>query len=65
MNNFILKINCKDKPGIISSVSNFLFKNKYNILESSQFRDIKSNNFFMRVNFKSIENSIKKTILKL
>ena len=52
MNNFILKINCKDKPGIISSVSNFLFKNKYNILESSQFRDIKSNNFFMRVNFK-------------
>ena len=54
MNNYILKINCKDKPGIISSVSNFLFKNKYNILESSQFRDVKSNNFFMRVHFKSI-----------
>lgn len=65
MNNFILKINCKDKPGIISSVSNFLFKNKYNILESSQFRDIKSNNFFMRVNFKSIENSIKKNDIKV
>lgn len=64
MNNYILKINCKDKPGIISSVSNFLFKNKYNILESSQFRDVKSNNFFMRVNFKSITNSNKKNEIK-
>ena len=56
MKNYILKINCKDKPGIISSVSNFLFKNKFNILESSQFRDIRNNNFFMRVHFKNINN---------
>ena len=58
MKNYILKINCKDKPGIISSVSNFLFKNKFNILESSQFRDTRNNNFFMRVHFKSIDNTI-------
>ena len=56
MRNYILKINCKDKPGIISSVSNFLFKNKYNILESSQFRDSRNNNFFMRVHFKDFSN---------
>ena len=55
MKNFILKINCKDKAGIISSVSNFLFKNNFNILESSQFRDIRNNDFFMRVKFENIE----------
>ena len=56
MKNFILKINCKDKAGIISSVSNFLFKNNFNILESSQFRDIRNNDFFMRVKFENIKN---------
>ena len=56
MKNYILKINCKDKAGIISAVSNFLFKNGFNILESSQFRDIKNNNFFMRVKFENIKN---------
>ena len=63
MKNFILKINCKDKAGIISSVSNFLFKNNFNILESSQFRDIRNNDFFMRVKFENIKktnNDIKK-----
>ena len=52
MKNFILKINCKDKAGIISSVSNFLFKNNFNILESSQFRDIRNNDFFIELNLK-------------
>ena len=56
MKNYVLKINCKDKPGIISSVSNFLFKNNFNILESSQFRDSRNNNFFMRVHFKDFSN---------
>ena len=64
MKSYILKINCKDKPGIISSVSNFLFKNKFNILESSQFRDTKNNNFFMRVHFKNIKSSINRNDIK-
>ena len=55
MKNYILKINCKDKAGIISAVSNFLFKNSFNILESSQFRDIRNNNFFMRVKFENMK----------
>ncbi len=56
MKNYILKINCKDKAGIISAVTNFLFKNGFNILESSQFRDIRNNNFFMRVKFENMSN---------
>ena len=59
MKNYILKINCKDKAGIISAVSNFLFRNGFNILESSQFRDVRNNNFFMRVKFENMKNKKK------
>lgn len=62
---FILIINCPDKAGIIASVSNFLFKKKFNILESSQFKDSKNNQFFMRVCFYSIEKSAKINYNKL
>ncbi len=65
MKNFILKISCKDKAGIISSVSNFLFKNNFNILESSQFRDIRNNDFFMRVKFENITNKVNYDIKKI
>ena len=53
-NKFILIINCPDKEGIIALVSNFLFKRNFNILESSQFKDTKNNQFFMRVCFTNI-----------
>ena len=56
-NKFILIINCPDKEGIIASVSNFLFKRNFNILESSQFKDTKNNQFFMRVCFTNINDS--------
>jgi len=55
-NKFILIINCPDKEGIIASVSNFLFKRNFNILESSQFKDTKNNQFFMRVCFTNISD---------
>ena len=58
-NNYTLKIICNDKPGIIARVSNFLYKNRFNILESSQFKDDKNNKFFMRVNFSPINLSSK------
>ena len=59
-NKFILMIKCPDKPGIIAAVSNFLYDSKYNILESSQFKDTENNNFFMRVCFTSINLNNKK-----
>ena len=43
----ILVINCPDKAGIIAAVSTFLFKRKFNILESSQYKDSKNNQFFI------------------
>ena len=52
----ILVINCPDKAGIIAAVSTFLFKKKFNILESSQYKDSKNNQFFMRVCFTNLDN---------
>jgi len=62
---FILIINCSDKEGIIAVVSNFLFKRKFNILESSQFKDSKSNQFFMRVCFNNIKKKKSPSLSKL
>ena len=59
---FILTIKCPDKPGIISVVSSFLFDNNFNILESSQFKDAKNNQFFMRVCFTSIDEKNAKNL---
>ena len=59
----ILVINCPDKAGIISSVSTFLFKNKFNILESSQYKDSKNNQFFMRVCFTNLNNKLTPTLI--
>tara|TARA_B100000886_G_scaffold337250_1_gene297585 strand:+ start:55 stop:918 length:864 start_codon:yes stop_codon:yes gene_type:complete len=53
----ILVINCPDKAGIIAAVSSFLFKKKFNILESSQYKDSKNNQFFMRVCFTNLDNT--------
>ena len=53
----ILVINCPDKAGIIATVSTFLFKRKFNILESSQYKDSKNNQFFMRVCFTNFDNT--------
>ncbi len=52
----ILVIKCPDKAGIIADVSTFLFKRKFNILESSQYKDSKNNQFFMRVCFTNLDN---------
>ncbi len=65
MKNYILKVNCLDKPGIIAAVSSFLLKNNFNILESSQFRDKKYNIFFMRVKFQNINNQINRIEIKV
>jgi formyltetrahydrofolate deformylase len=52
-NNYILTLSCPDKPGIVATVSDFLFKNGGFILESAQFGDFATNRFFMRVDFQA------------
>jgi len=58
LQSFILTISCKDKPGIVAKVTKFLFDNGFNILESGQFNDKDTNNFFMRTEFHKQENNL-------
>ncbi len=46
---YILCLSCNDKPGIVAAVATALSDAQCNIEESSQFNDIFSGQFFMRV----------------
>jgi len=48
-NTAILLISCPDQKGIITNVTNFIFKNQGNIIELEQHVDKLSGKFFMRV----------------
>lgn len=47
----ILTLTCADRPGIVASVASLIAEHGGNILESSQFGDRATDNFFMRVRF--------------
>ncbi len=47
----ILKLTCADRPGIVAAVSTLIAEHGGNILESSQFDDLRTGRFFMRVRF--------------
>jgi formyltetrahydrofolate deformylase len=48
---FVLKLSCPDRPGIVSAVTTFLFANGQNIVDAQQYNDVETGNFFMRVMF--------------
>lgn len=49
MAEYILRLSCADRPGIVAAVSGLLFRDGANILESQQFDDLTHRRFFMRV----------------
>ncbi|MET3108112.1 formyltetrahydrofolate deformylase [Oxalobacteraceae bacterium GrIS 2.11] len=53
---YILTLSCPDKRGIVHAVSGFLAERGCNILESAQFGDTLTGNFFMRVHFSDEEH---------
>ena len=60
-----LLISCPDQPGIVASVSDFLFKQGANILESSQYStDSSAGTFFMRIEFECRDLDKKENKLK-
>jgi formyltetrahydrofolate deformylase len=48
---FLLTISCPDRIGLVHVVSQWLFNQSCNILDSDQFTDSLSGKFFMRVHF--------------
>jgi formyltetrahydrofolate deformylase len=56
-NTYVMKLSCRNRPGIVAGVSDFLFRHGYNILESRQFDDTSGGSFFMRVVFNAVEGA--------
>jgi formyltetrahydrofolate deformylase len=56
-NSYVMKLSCRNRPGIVAGVSDFLFRHGYNILESRQFDDTSGDSFFMRVVFNPVEGA--------
>ena len=50
---FCLTVTCATARGIVASIANFLTENGCNITDSSQYDDMDTGHFFMRVSFES------------
>ena len=48
---FILNLSCPDQPGLVRSVSSWLWEQGCNIIDSDQFSDPSTQRFFMRIHF--------------
>lgn len=46
---FVLRISCEDRKGIVAAVANSIASQDCNIMESSQFNDCYNGRFFMRI----------------
>jgi formyltetrahydrofolate deformylase len=60
---FILRLSCADRPGIVGAVGTFLAEQGCNIDESSQYGDVDTGRFFMRVVFEPMREGV--TIAKV
>ncbi len=56
---FILTLSCVNQPGIVAAVATHIFNSGGNILEASQYDDIASGRFFMRVVFNFVAQAPK------
>ncbi|UPA27180.1 formyltetrahydrofolate deformylase [Shinella oryzae] len=55
MTTFVLTVTCPSTRGIVAAISGFLADMACNIVDSSQFDDLNSGRFFMRISFLSEE----------
>ena len=53
MKNLVLTVSCRSTRGIVAAISGFLADHGCNIVDSSQFDDLETGRFFMRVSFVS------------
>jgi formyltetrahydrofolate deformylase len=62
---YILTIDCPDRPGIVFAVASFLVHHAANILESQQYYDRLEERFFMRVQFEVYDEAMPLERLRL
>lgn len=57
MTNYVLTVTCKSTRGIVAAITGFLAEKGCNIVDSSQFDDLETGLFFMRLSFASQEGA--------
>ncbi|PJR10247.1 hypothetical protein CEJ86_29885 [Sinorhizobium meliloti] len=57
MKQYVITVSCKLRRGIVAAISDFLASQGCNIVDSSQFDDLDTGMFFMRVSFVSEEGA--------
>jgi formyltetrahydrofolate deformylase len=57
MKSYVLTVSCRSTRGIVAAISGFLAEKGCNIIDSSQFDDLDTGKFFMRVSFISEEGA--------
>ena len=62
MTNYVLTVTCKSARGIVAAISGYLAGKGCNIVDSSQFDDLETGKFFMRVSFISEEGESAQSI---
>ncbi|WP_095204910.1 formyltetrahydrofolate deformylase [Mesorhizobium carmichaelinearum] len=55
MTHYVLTVSCKSSRGIVAAISSYLAEQGCNIVDSSQFDDLDTGRFFMRLSFVSEE----------
>jgi formyltetrahydrofolate deformylase len=63
MKSYVLTVSCRSTRGIVAAISGFLAEKGCNIIDSSQFDDLDTGKFFMRVSFISEEGEVRDALL--
>jgi formyltetrahydrofolate deformylase len=63
MKSYVLTVSCRSTRGIVAAISGFLAEKGCNIIDSSQFDDLDTGKFFMRVSFISEEAEVGDALL--
>ncbi|RCW20798.1 formyltetrahydrofolate deformylase [Ciceribacter lividus] len=64
MKSYVLTVSCKSTRGIVAAISGYLAGKGCNIVDSSQFDDLDTGKFFMRVSFISEEGAAREALVK-
>ena len=64
MTSYVLTVTCKSTRGIVAAISTYLADKGCNIIDSSQFDDLDTGKFFMRISFISEEGAARPQLLE-
>jgi formyltetrahydrofolate deformylase len=64
MTSYVLTVSCKSTRGIVAAISGYLAAKGCNIVDSSQFDDLGTGKFFMRVSFISEEGADREALIE-